>query len=345
MPGKTHRIGPNLIDTAAAFATEENCHAYLSAARWPNGIRCLKCDHDKVSKFTVKGKKRVRKDGSVNQSPDRFMIQCLNPKCKYQFQATTGTLFSDTHLPLSKWMLAVALLCNGKKSISAKQMERDLNVSYKTAWYLNHRIRQAMEEGTGLLGGVVEVDATFVGGKYDLRRKRERRDKQAVVGLMQRGTELEHSKVKAFTVISETGPIMMDAIEKNVAPDASMVSDESGAYRTIPSTGRVHGTVNHISKEWVRGNIHTQGLEGFWSLLKRGIIGSFHQVSVKHLDRYISEFQFKFNNRREENIFAAVVIGLVIKSALRYADLTAKSAELLSWEKQYGHLFDDEGGF
>ena len=158
-------------------------------------------------------------------------------------------------------LVAIALLCNGKKSISAKQMERDPNASYKTAWYLNHRIRQAMEEGTGLFGGTVEIDATFVGGGYDRRRSREPRDKQAVAGLMQRATELEHSKVKAFTVISETGPIMMDAIEKNVAADASMVSDEAGAYRTIPATGRVHGTVNHIAKEWVRGNIHTQGLE------------------------------------------------------------------------------------
>jgi len=341
MAGKTHRIGPNLIDTTAAFSSEENCHAYLEAARWPNGVRCLKCDGDKISKFTVKGKTRTNaKTGITKTGPSRFMYQCLNSKCKYQFQTTTGTIFSDTHLPLSKWMLAVALMCNAKKSVSAKQMERDMNVSYKTAWYLNHRIRQAMDEGTGLLGGTVEVDATFIGGKFDRRRRRLPHDKQAVAGLMQRGTEIEHSKVKAFKVYGESSHVMMDVIGKNVSMDADIVSDESGAYNRVAETGRKHETVKHIEKEWVRGNIHTQGLEGFWSLLKRGIIGSFHQVSLKHLDRYIGEFQFKFNNRREQEIFAAVVIGLVIKSALRYKELTGPIPEQASWDELYGHLFE-----
>ena len=156
MASKTHRIGPNLIETAKVFACEENCHTYLEAARWPNGVRCLRCDFDKVSKFVLKGTMKTYADGTTRPTPDRFLYQCA--LCKYQFATTTGTIFSDTHLPLSKWMLAVAIICNAKKGVSAKQMERDMGVSYKTAWYLNHRIREAMADGvdgffTGTVGG------------------------------------------------------------------------------------------------------------------------------------------------------------------------------------------------
>src|ERR1017187_2978606 len=145
MEGKTHRIGPNLIETARVFASEENCHTYLEAARWPEGVRCLRCESDKISKFTLRGKMKTYATGETRPMPDRYLYQCL--LCNYQFAGTTGTIFSDTHLPLSKWMMAVALICNAKKGISAKQMERAMGVSYKTAWYLNHRIREAMAGG------------------------------------------------------------------------------------------------------------------------------------------------------------------------------------------------------
>ena len=185
MAGKTHRVGPNLIETARVFASEENCHTYLEAARWPNGVHCPRCDHDGVSKFTLKGKVRAYADGTTKAAPDRFLYQCL--KCKYQFAATTGTLFSDTHLPLNKWMLAVAIMCYAKKGVSAKQMERDMGVSYKTAWYLNHRIREAMDDGIeGLFTGTVEADETYVGGKYDKRRKRSEVRQRA--GMIERET-------------------------------------------------------------------------------------------------------------------------------------------------------------
>jgi transposase-like protein len=162
MAGKTHRIGLNLIETARVFASEETCHNYLEAARWPDGVRCLRCDSDKICKFTLKGKMKTYADGTTRPMPDRFLYECL--LCRYQFAATTGTIFSDTHLPLSKWMLATAIMCNAKKSVSAKQMERDMGVSYKTAWYLNHRIREGMgivEASDGSqLTGIVEADET-----------------------------------------------------------------------------------------------------------------------------------------------------------------------------------------
>lgn len=341
MPGKTHRIGPSLIDTAKRFAEEKPCHDYLEAARWPGGLRCLKCDHDKVCKFTSKGKTRVNAKGIARTGPDRFMYQCL--KCKYKFQATTGTIFSDTHLPLSKWMLAVAIMCNAKKSVSAKQMERDMGVSYKTAWYLNHRIRKAMDEGfTGVFDGVVEVDETYVGGVYDRRRNREPWEKQPVFGAVQRASGVECSKVRAFPIPTNSKAILTGAVRGNVSIKAELlISDEAPGYHSLKEYA--HETVNHIRLEYKRKGdprqIHTNSVEGFWSLFKRGLIGSFHKVSVKHLGRYLSEFCFRFNSRRDEEIFASIVTGLVIKSALRYKALTGPTdAELAA--SQASERFD-----
>ena len=331
MAGKTHRIGPSIIETAKAFASEENCHAYLEAARWPNGVRCLQCDHDKLSKFTVKGKTRTVTDKRTGETtsktgPDRFMYQCLNSACKYQFAANTGTIFTDTHLPLNKWMMAIALMCNAKKGVSAKQMERDLGVSYKTAWYLDHRIREAMDEGIGnLFTGTVEIDETYMGGKYDKRRARAKYDKAPVFGIVERGAEGQHSRVSAGHIKAANHYFIGPKIKGQVSPEAKVMTDESRLYEALDKLYD-HEIVNHSGKEWVRGSVHTQGVDGFWSLLKRGIIGSFHQVSVKHLDRYIAEFQFRFNNREDQEIFAAVIIGLVIKGALRYKALTASEA-------------------
>src|SRR5262245_41248718 len=165
MLGKNHRIGKSLIEVQKAFGTDEQCQAYLEAARWPEGVRCLKCGGDKVSKFTTNEttRERVNRKGKtiVVRVPARRLYECLNPACGYQFSATTGTLFNDTHLPLTKWFLAVAIMCNAKKGVSAKQLERDLDVNYRTAWYLSHRIRKAMEEGNlcdDKMTGVVELD-------------------------------------------------------------------------------------------------------------------------------------------------------------------------------------------
>ncbi len=334
MVGKTHRVGPSIIDTARVFASEENCHTYLEAARWPNGVTCLQCGHSKISKFTVKGQIRKYANGEVKPTPDRFMYQCLNSECKYQFAATTGTLFSDTHLPLNKWMMAVALMCNAKKGISAKQMERDMGVSYKTAWYLNHRIRKAMDEGVGdLFTGIVEIDETYIGGKFDKRRKRQKYDKPPVFGIMERGTEGKPLRVSASHIKAANHYFIGPKIKGQVSPEAKVMTDESRLYEALDKFCD-HEIVNHSGKEWVRGDVSTQGVDGFWSLLKRGIIGSFHKVSVKHLDRYIGEFQFRFNNREEQEIFAAVIIGLVIKTALRYKALTAKTATSLPSESE-----------
>jgi transposase-like protein len=328
MAGKTHRVGPNLIDVSKTFGTEEACRAYLEAMRWPKGVRCLKCDGDKISRFVAKGRERVDAEGVVvKRSPDRHLYQCLNKECKYQFTVTDGTIFNDTHLPLNKWFLATALMCNAKKGVSAKQMERHLGVSYKTAWYLSHRIRLAMSTEGGIFSGQVEVDATYVGGKYDKRRKREPwQDKPAVAGLVQRATETEHSKVIALHVAGETKQVMIPLVENCTTDDTKVYTDDNPTYHKLRHT-RVHEIVIHSKDEYVRGEAHTNSCENFWSNFKRGVIGSFHQVSMKHLQRYLDEFQFRFNNRQRQEIFAMVVLNLVIQSGIRYRTLTAPLAQ------------------
>jgi hypothetical protein len=320
------RHGPSLIEVEKAFGTEEQCLAYAAAARWPNGVRCLKCGSDKIAPFTTNEttRERTNKKGEVREVtvPARHLYQCNNEGCRHQFSAIAGTIFSDTHLPLSTWFKAIALLANAKKSISALQMQRDLGVNYRTAWHLNHRIREAMQSEEGLFGGTVEVDATFHGGRYDPRRKRAPYDKQAVAGLMQRANQEGHSKVKAFPVAKEIATVMVSAIRENVAIDAKVMTDEHAAYMKLNSHGWKHDIVSHSKEEWTRGAVHTQGIENFWSLFKRQIVGQHHWVSVKHLHRYLDECSFKFNNREAESIFGLIVLNLVIGKPLRYSALT-----------------------
>jgi len=332
MPGKTHRIGKSLIEIQKTYGAEEQCLAFLEMARWPEGVECVKCGGKKISKFTTKEGKRKRfskTQGKVVEVavPARHLYTCLNTECGQQFSAVAGTVFNDSHLPLTKWFEAIALMLNAKKGLSAKQMERDLGVSYKTAWYLCHRIRKAMDEGTSLFTGVVEVDETYVGGKYDRRRKREPHDKQPVFGVVQRGSGEEHSKVRAFPIPTNSATVLTGAVKGNVSAKAELfITDEWRGYKKVGKSYQ-HETVKHIQLEYKRKgdprNIHTNSVEGFWSLFKRGLIGSFHKVSVKHLGRYLNEFEFRFNHRKNEELFAMTIINLLIGSALPYAELTA----------------------
>ena len=324
------RHGLSLIDIQKAFGTEDQCLAYLEAARWPEGVACLRCGNDKVSTFKTNETTREIKNrkGEIKEVrvPARRLYQCNTEGCRLQFSATTGTIFADTHLPLSKWFMAIGLIANAKKGVSAKQMERDLGVNYRTAWHLNHRIREAMQEDRGLFTGTVEVDATYMGGRYDPRRKRAPYDKQAVAGVLQRATETTTSKVKAFPVEKEIKPVMWGVIRDHVQLDSTIYTDEARTYHGLRGEGLKHEITSHKRGEYVRCNVHSNGIENFWSLFKRGVIGSFHQVSVKHLHRYLNEFSFRFNSRDSQDIFGRIVVNLAIGAALRYAVLTAPSA-------------------
>lgn len=310
----------NLIDVAKQFATPEACNDFLEQIRWPDGVECVHCASKSVSKYVKKAS--VRKSGprAGQTVPARILYVCLD--CKKQFSATEGTIFNDSHLPLEKWFLATALMVNAKKGVSAKQLQRDLGTAYKTSWYLAHRIRKAM----GLieaadetpLSGTVEADETYMGSKkYDKRRKRAKYAKEPVFGIVERD-----GRAKTFHVPHVNRYHVIDKLATQVSIDADLLcTDESQLYKRLPANIQKHEIVNHSAKEWVRGDVHTATIDGYWGLLKRGVIGSFHQISVKHLHRYLSEFQFRWNNRKSEDMFSLVIAALVTGIAMPYAEL------------------------
>jgi transposase-like protein len=330
-------IGKSLIDVNKQFATTEQCLNYLEAMRWPKGVQCLACESKEVRKFSTQegNRKRTQKNGEVVivKVPARHLYECR--ECGKQFTATVGTIFNDSHLPIEKWMLAVALTINAKKGLSAKQLERDLNINYRTAWYLAHRLREAMiipDDEQKHFNGTVEVDETFIGGKFDKRRKRAPYDKQAVFGALRRGNDTECSKVRTFPIPNAIKKTLVEAVNKTVSASSDMViTDEWKGYGSLGAI-YIHETVNHKAKEFVRRKdvrvISTNGVEGFWSLFKRGLVGQYHQISVKHLQRYLDEFTFRFNNREAADIFTMVVIRLLTGLPLTYAALIAEPAPL-----------------
>lgn len=320
----------NLIDVAKKFSTPEACNDFLESMRWPDGVECVHCGGKNVSKYVKQASTRTRisartGEAEVKPVPARILYVCRD--CRKQFSVTEGTVFNDTHLSLDKWFFATALMVNAKKGLSALQLKRDLKVAYKTAWYLSHRIRKAM----GLvemaddkpLSGTVEADETYMGSKkYDKRRKRAKYAKEPVFGVIERD-----GRAKTFHIPAVNRYHVIDKLAGNVAIDASaLYTDESQLYKRLPENIQKHEIVNHSAKEWVRGNVHTGTIDGYWGLLKRGVIGSFHQVSVKHLHRYLSEFQFRWNNRETQDIFLLVIAALVIGSAMPYKQLIAETA-------------------
>jgi len=304
----------NVIEVNDKLRSDEQCLAYLESRRWPDGVRCVTCGCDKISRITSKSKKQAI----------RKLYQCLEPSCKQQFTATSGTLFHDSHLPLHKWFLAMAFMTQAKKGMSAKQLQAHLGLkSYQTAWYLCHRIRKAMEEiGGSPLGGIVEVDETHVSGRYDRRRKRGPWETTIVAGMVERG-----GRVRTQKILTASKQVLVGMVRDNVLPTATVMTDELNSYRSLSTVVAKHEFVRHTAEEWVRGDTHTNTIEGCWSLLKRGIVGSFHKISVKHLDRYLAEFDFRFNNRKNQEIFEALISRLVGKPGMPYRQLTAQTAE------------------
>ena len=296
----------NLININRELNTEEKCLAYLEAQRWPHKVRCLLCGNDEIYRF-----KRTGKTGKV-----QHLFQCKEKTCCYQFSATTSTIFHRSHLPLTKWFIAISIVLSAKKGVSARQIMRNIGVSYKTAWYLCHRIREAMTDvQEEKLGGVVEVDETYIGGRYDRRSKRGPWEKPAVVGLIQRG-----GRVEAMTIPTPSKAVLCGVVRDRVSTDAEMlVTDQYRSYHSLKKDYR-HKIINHL-REYVKGRIHTNSIENFWSLLKRGIVGNFHHVSLKHLPRYLVEATYKFNNRKAGNLFQTTVRNLLAGETLPYRKL------------------------
>jgi transposase-like protein len=285
------------------YGTEDKCREFLEELRWPDGVECPRCASDAV---------RVK---------DRPQWRCRS--CDYRFSVTAGTVFADSHLPLWKWFLASYLVIESKKGISAKQLQRTLGVTYKTAWYLGHRIRSAMEEDSPVpLRGIVEVDETYVGGKARGRKGSKggpgRGTKKAMVlGAIERGGEVR------IRVGDRPNKATLHAfIHENVADDAEAIhTDAWQAYRGIGDADTRHEFVSHNQGEWLRGIVHTNTVEGVWSLLKRSIVGSYHQLSAKHLPAYLDEISFRFNNRDNPYLFRDTLLRLIEGETLPLEEL------------------------
>jgi transposase-like protein len=296
----------NLIALAKHFSDEDKAREFLEKLRWPDGPICPHCGvlnnayrlEPKPSKKDTHVRKGVWKCGG----------------CRQQFTVTVRTIFADSHIPLSKWLLAYHLLCASKKGMSAHQLHRMLKVTYRSAWFMAHRIRYTMtqEPLSSKLQGVIEIDETFVGGKIRTahlqgvkpgKRPQDRvsgvSNKAAVVSVLQRGGRVQSRHVQRVTA-ENLKPI----VEQIIAEDAHVMTD-SGTVLKGALMGRKHDQVNHTAAEYVRYEngvcITTNSIEGFFATLKRGINGVYHHVGKQHLHRYLSEFDFRYNSRKEKD--------------------------------------------
>ena len=276
--------------TNPIFTDEDAARRHFEAIRWPNGPICPTCGEGKT----------VAKLGGKSMGDGWYHCRA----CRRKFTAAVGTIFHRSHIPLHKWMLAMHLMCSSKKGMSAHQLFRGMGMTYKSAWFMAHRIREAMRElhpqGSDQLGGAgktVEADETYVGGKA-ASRKNYIPPKEAAVALVER-----QGKVRSFHVATVNGanlkPILKDQIDKR----SYIITDDSPVYPPITGEFAGHGTVNHSAQEYVRGYFwHTNTVENYFSIFKRGIIGTYHHVSPQHLKRYLAEFDFRYNERAALNV-------------------------------------------
>ena len=293
----------NLLTIMDKFNNDDKCREALEKIRWPHGPTCVRCG--------VIG---------ASELPVGDLYQCKS--CRYQFSVTAGTIMHDSHLPLRKWFLAIYLMCESKKGISANQLKRTIGTTYRTAWHLCHRIREAMGNDSfdgPTLFGIVEVDETLVGGKAKGAGRGSRKNKTWVAGAIQRG-----GKVRLERIPNIRRHTLHGFINRTVKDEAEAIyTDELKSYLGIASHDTRHETVNHSAEEWVVGEVHTNGIEGVWSLFKRSIVGTFHKMSVKHLDRYLEELEWRFNNRNNPHIFPDTLKRIMNTESLTYKKLVA----------------------
>ncbi|MGA2876596.1 MAG: IS1595 family transposase [Nitrososphaerales archaeon] len=299
----------NLLSVATNFVTEEAAWDYLVKSRWPDGIRCLACDHAKVYQIATQGK---------TGKPCR-LFECA--ECRLHFSATTGTLFHDSHLPLQKWFMAMALMCEAKKGVSALQIQRHIGTTYKTAWYLCHRIRKAMQELSELLGGqgqIVEIDETFLGGKTRRTTMKEAKERKIkVVGIVERGGRIRLQKAENLKAST-----LREIYQQNVSPGATVVTDGSPTYRFVVPEEK-HIATDHSQEIRETGSVSMKTVEGAFSLFKRGVVGSYHHLSKDHLDSYLGEFSWRYNRRKMQPwMFQTLLRELVTKKPMTYKTLT-----------------------
>ncbi|HYA14520.1 MAG TPA: IS1595 family transposase [Syntrophales bacterium] len=267
--------------TNPIFNDEEAARRHLEFLRWPNGPFCPHCgEPEKVTK--IRGK---------SHRPGLYVCK----SCRQHFTVTVGTIIEDSHIKLHKWLLAFHLMTSSKKGMSALQLSRLLDITYKSAWFMGHRIREAMKpENGGQLGrhGPVEADETFIGTKPGAKKRRGYAHKNAVFSLVERNGE-----IRSFHVANITADTLKPILKEQVNPEAHLMTDDAGQYRLIGPEFAKHEVVAHSTGEYVRDDVHTNTAEGFFSIFKRGIYGVYQHVSPCHLHRYTTEFDFRFNHR------------------------------------------------
>jgi IS1 family transposase len=302
MAKKNKRIHQMTVqEWEAAFPTEDACAGYLVRHRWPLGIQCPRCGAPVTH--------------SVSTMPYKWQCYACAPGSGYRFSHIAGTVFENTNKPLRDWFRVLHMMLTSKKGVSALQVHRTMGFgSYQTAWYMCHRLRGALaNEEFRKLVGIVEIDDTYIGGIGKNRhgphdpdnRGRSTKSKTAVIGAVERKGNIVArviNRVDRATVRH----FLNEAISRKVE---LIAHDDWPTYRYIFGAGEAHGAVNHSAKQYVHGVIHTNTIEGFWSLLKRGVVGTYHKVSRKYLPLYVAEFQFRYNNRGNENIFAEAIKG------------------------------------
>jgi transposase-like protein len=273
-----------LIGAVRYFSDESVCREFMANLRWPNGVACVRCEAT-----------------TIGYIASRSLWRCK--ACKYEFGIKKGTIFEDSPIPLSKWLPALWMYSAFKKGVSSHQLARNLGVTQKTAWFMSHRIRLALEVGgfDNLLSGEVEADETFVGGKARFQHESKRKHigtggmgKVAVMGLLER-----HGEVRARVIPSRRKHTVQDEVRANVTPGSTVYSDALKSYVGLEAD-YIHQVIDH-AEGYVRDRVHTNGLENFWSLFKRMIYGTHHSVMPFHLDRYLDEATYRYNSRKAQD--------------------------------------------
>jgi len=304
----------SLQEAIVYFSNPDNCIDYIAVRRWPNGVACPGCGATKVS---FNAKRRTWKCGSHHP--------------KREFSVKVGTIYEDSPIPLDKWLTATWMLTNCKNGVSSYEIARDVKVTQKSAWFMLQRIRLAMQDEFfgSKVGGEVEVDETFIGGKARNMHLSERKrritgtggkDKAAVMGIYER----ESGKVRATVISSRRKKVLQDEIRKHVTAGAALYSDALQSYEGL-ATDYAHQVVDHAT-QYVDGRVHTNGLENFWSLLKRGVSGTYVSVEPFHLFRYLDEQMFRFNNRKDmsDGDRFSLAVSQIVGKRITFAQLTGK---------------------
>lgn len=320
----------NLSVIAKQYSDEESAYKFLESVRWENGVVCPHCESVNQSQLieTRDGELRATRKG--NKTYRRVWL-CQN--CKKQFSALVGTIFSDSHIPLSKWLLAIHELNADKNGVSSHELGRKLGVTQKSAWFMAHRIREAMTNSplAAKLNGTVEADETYIGGKEKNKHANKKQNlgrgtvgKTPVFSILERGGEIRSVKVD-----NVNGTTVGAELNQNVDSSASLMTDTSPVYTEIGKEFAKHETVDHGAGEYVRGDVHINSLEGYYGQFKPSLVGTYRHISTKHLHRYLGEFDKRYNTRKNGD--GSRTLGAIKQAKgkrLTYAALIQKNEEI-----------------